>query len=53
MRKKYQIKLINTQTKEALRTGWIYTNRKKAQEFVDNWKAQGDPFDAEIVVITK
>lgn len=53
MRKTYQIRLINTDTKETQLTAWIYTSRKKAEAFIESWKALGKPFDAEIVVRVK
>jgi hypothetical protein len=48
---KYQIKLINTKTNKAVLTSWVFTSKKKANEWAEKWKAQGEPFDCEIVKI--
>ena len=48
---KYQIRLINLDTNESVRTNWIFTNRKKADAFVLEWKKLGRPYDAEVIVI--
>ena len=46
---RYQIRLINTCTGKTMRTSWMFSNRKAAEEFVAKWKALGDPHDAEVI----
>lgn len=47
--KRYQIKLINTETNESIRTTFSYSNRKEAEKWCEAWRNQGKPFDAEII----
>jgi len=46
---RYRIKLINTETKETMLTTWSFSSRKAADEWAAQWKAQGDPFDCEVI----
>lgn len=46
---RYQIRLINTKTGKSMLTNWMFSNRKAADGFVNNWKSLGDPHDAEVV----
>lgn len=46
---RYQIRLINTETGKSMKTTWMFSNRKVADEFVANWKALGNPHDAEVI----
>ena len=50
MKKEYRIKLINTETKET-KLAWTFTSRRKADDFVANWKKLGKFYDAEVVVM--
>jgi hypothetical protein len=46
---RYKIKLINTETKQTMMTNWRFSSRKAADEWTAKWRAQGSPFDCEII----
>lgn len=46
---RYQIRLINTDTGKSMRTSWMFSNRKDAEEFCRNWRNLGREYDAEVI----
>lgn len=45
----YCVKLYNTKTKHGVITSIEFKKKGQAESFVRDWKAQGEPFDAELI----
>lgn len=46
---RYRIRLINTKTKETQLSLIGFTSKKSAIEWATQWKAQGEPFDCDVL----
>lgn len=46
---RYVVKLYNTKTKVGMITAIEFRKKGQAESFVKQWKAQGEPFDAELI----